>query len=419
MADDRCIILLCLFSCLCCVIGELNLPEESACVTEGFNGTCIDLFKCPTAALTYLYAKAGFQQDRFPKFPEVCSYKDNEPIVCCTDCSIGVSLKNQAVGPLGKLKNKMNSVAKTKCYEYFEKLPYKCRGIGNVGVKKEWKEERKCHEFDYSIAFAVGGRNAERWEFPHMALIGYGDDVKTAQWLCGGTVISERFILTAAHCTSTRALGNISFAALGILKRSDPVENWKIYKIKRIIIHPEYKAPSKYHDIALLETDTEIAFGKDLLPACLNIDEGFNHNGEAPGWGRLGHRQALADTLQVVKLEAFNASECAEIYHPHRHLKYGYDHEKQMCYGHHTKIIDTCEGDSGGPLQYNQDHIRCLFSVVGVTSYGKNCGILGSAGMYTRVSYYVSWIESVVWPEETEAKRKKDNLWLDKLFKSS
>ena len=49
---------------------------------------------------------------------------------------------------------------------------------------------------------------------------------------------------------------------------------------------------------------------------------------------------------------------------------------------------------------------------MGVTSYGKDCGIVGSAGMYTRVSYYVPWIEGIVWPEETEAKKQKDQLWL-------
>ncbi|PZC71840.1 hypothetical protein B5X24_HaOG212396 [Helicoverpa armigera] len=302
-----------------------------------------------------------------------------------------------------------------KCYEYFQRLPFKCRFPGYFTLTKEWLENLQCHNYTLGtkyVGFTTGGRNAERWEFPHVALIGYGSDVDSAQWLCGGSVISERYILTAAHCTSTRVLGKISFAALGLLRRSDPKEYWKIYRIKKIIVHPQYKAPSKYHDIALLETETEIAFGNDLLPACLDTGTQWKVVAGASGWGRLGHRQALADTLQVVDLEEFNETECSFIFPPHRHLNRGYDHNTQMCYGSKFEVVDTCEGDSGGPLQGHSS--KCLYTIVGVTSYGKDCGILGSAGMYTRVSHYVPWIESIVWPEETEARRNR--LGLQQIF---
>ncbi|KAJ8707531.1 hypothetical protein PYW08_010783 [Mythimna loreyi] len=418
MSVNKYLILLCTLSIWCSVTCDLNLSEGSPCVTQGLQGTCVNIFKCNSAALTYLYANAGFDpvEYRIPDLPDICSYADNEPVVCCTDCDIGdEKYRNTAVGPYGEMKNKEGPVARQKCFEYFQNLPFKCRFPGSFIIEKNWYNEGRCHIHAFKtpgVGFAAGGRNAERWEFPHVALLGYGVDVQSAQWLCGGSVISERFILTAAHCTSTRVLGSITYAALGILKRSDPAESWKIYRIKRIIVHPEYKAPSKYHDIALLETENEIAFGRDLLPACLDVGAEYQRFADASGWGRLGHRQALADVLQVVNLEEFNASDCSAMYRPHRHLTYGYDHAKQMCYGSNFEIVDTCEGDSGGPLQVSNS--KCLFHIIGVTSYGKNCGILGSAGMYTRVSYYVPWIESIVWPEEAEAKRKKDEQWISK-----
>ncbi|KAH9645004.1 hypothetical protein HF086_003334 [Spodoptera exigua] len=360
--------------------------KNEPCVTSGLNGTCVGVFRCPTASLTYLYANAGYIKSPdtiydYPDLPEICSYKNKEPVVCCTDCNISKDepFRHTSIGPLGIPRDNNGPIAWSKCLDYLKDLPYPCRGVGNFQVKKIWKADKKCHVYQLQNALAVGGRDAQRWEFPHMALLGYGDDENSAQWLCGGTVISERFILTAAHCISTKALGNVSYAALGLLKRTDPKELWNIHKIKRIIPHPEYSAPSKYHDIALLETETE---------------------------------KSLADTLQVVVLQKFDDATCANHFPPHRHLKHGYDSEKQSCYGNNGDIIDTCEGDSGGPLQTNQ--FKCQYTVVGVTSYGKNCGIPGSAGMYTRVSYYVPWIESIVWPEETEERMKQDNLWLDK-----
>ncbi|CAD0206321.1 unnamed protein product [Chrysodeixis includens] len=393
-----------LFVILCSVsyvICELGLPEGASCYTEGVNGTCVELGKCTSANRINLFLTSGYPRSQFPELPDICSYTGKQPVVCCTDCGFAEKpYYNTALLPWGTYGSTKGTVAWKKCLDYFQRLPYICHGSGVTGVHKTWNKERQCHEISITRALSVGGRNAERWEFPHSALIGYGDDVETAEWLCGGTVISERFILTAAHCTAAGALGNVKFAALGLLKRTDPKKYWKIHNIKRIINHPEHKPPSKYHDIALLETNTEMNFGKDLLPACLDTGNKEINQAEASGWGRLGHRQALADTLQVVYLNQYNDSECASIYMPHRLLEHGYDPKTQMCYGVRSAVVDTCEGDSGGPLQVHQ--FKCLYTVVGITSYGRDCGIKGSAGMYTRVSYYVPWIESIVWPKEYE-----------------
>ncbi|KAH9635206.1 hypothetical protein HF086_009546 [Spodoptera exigua] len=188
-----------------------------------------------------------------------------------------------------------------------------------------------------------------------MALLGYGGSMDTADWLCGGSLISDKFILTAGHCISSAVLGKVRFAAMGILRRTDPPERWHRYHVSRIVPHPEYHAPSKYHDIALLETSKRVNFDLHVYPACLNIDDHFLGVVTATGWGALGHNMELADTLQA--------------------------------------------GDSGGPLQAKPVLSRCLHTVIGVTSYGRNCGYSGQPGIYTRVRFYVPWIESVVWPD--------------------
>ncbi|PZC71292.1 hypothetical protein B5X24_HaOG213676 [Helicoverpa armigera] len=250
-----------------------------------------------------------------------------------------------------------------------------------------------------------------------VALLGYGEDVESALWLCGGTVISERFILTAAHCISQPRVGPVRYIALGILRRSDPLDKWQRYNVKRVVPHPEYQSPSKYHDIALLETDTEIQFNdevsgefikclcfrinfnNDVHPACLHTKGEAEEILTGTGWGALGHRQQLADTLQSLDISRFSEEECKQHYPKYRHLLQGYNHTTQMCYGDRVTVADSCEGDSGGPLQSKTlDEHHCVTTVVGVTSAGKQCGITAGSGLYTRVIHYVPWIESVVWP---------------------
>ncbi|CAB3260973.1 unnamed protein product [Arctia plantaginis] len=369
---------------------KCQLEEGADCFSQADNlkGRCVNLKRC-LSVLTDIRTK---------KYPQLCSFSGRDPIICCTDCELVNNTSNYLTGADGAIYLKSGRKAKDKCLEYIANFNYPC--YLKIGLRKRVSSDKTCLEYDVVIPFAaVGGTGAFRRQFPHMALLGYGDSLDTAQWLCGGSVISERFILTAAHCVFSKSVGTVKYAAMGILKRTDPPETWQRYNVKRAIRHPEYKPPSKYNDIALLEVDRTIKFNKDVLPACLNTGGGNEIEATATGWGTLGHRQSLADILQVVQLEQFSAEECFAAYPPHRHLQNGYNHASQSCYGSkNNKIIDTCEGDSGGPLQITSKFGSCIYDIIGVTSYGRPCGVVGNTGMYTKVEYYVPWIESIVWP---------------------
>nr|XP_049703856.1 serine protease snake-like [Helicoverpa armigera] len=398
------------------------------------------LGKC-TPILTCKSAKDAIKRKIHPP---ICSFEGVNPIVCCIECEQTHS-KQVPDYEIDSRFNESSSKARNYCLKYLAKLSYPCRFVPRYLPEEKVDPERNCYQEEppeddgttksfeeyisttesngllYLVSLSSHiypsffptildryyyqplppisfGFDAQRSQFPHMALLGYGEELKTAQWLCGGSVISERYILTAAHCISSPTAGPVRYIAVGMLRRSDPPAFWRRHHVRSIVPHPEYAPPHKYHDIALLETDTDIQFDSSVLPACLHSEPNPAAAAEASGWGALGHRQGLADNLQAVKLERYDEETCSQLYPKHRHLVHGYNHTTQMCYGDYEKPKDTCEGDSGGPLQIANDVLSCAYDIIGVTSYGRQCGVTAGSGIYTRVYHYLPWIESVVWP---------------------
>lgn len=94
-----------------------------------------------------------------------------------------------------------------------------------------------------------------------------------------------------------------------------------------------------------------------------------------------------------VTLEQFSTDQCGQTYKASKQLPSGVNGDSQVCAGSRNEKKDTCRGDSGGPLQIRHEHNVNMYSVVGVTSFGRGCGNIGVPGVYTRVSHFVDWIE--------------------------
>ncbi|XP_013139254.1 PREDICTED: serine protease snake-like [Papilio polytes] len=372
---------------------------------------------------------------------EGCSNRLSKRFVCCvslyqprTTTQRTTTQSNQnRCPPVAKelTKQKTGRKAWDKCIEYQEQLIYPC--IRASGMSSEMTRARRCHH--PSDPLIVGGSNAKKREFPHMVLLGFGSNPADANWSCGGTLISEWYILTAGHCTSHNdifwresadrvsiyncticlkvfeirknrhiailkliiLLGPVSYARLGVLDRNN-IHSSQLYKIQDIIKHPEYKSPSKYNDIALLKTAIKMTLSQEAVPACLPVETVSEEKAIATGWGATQHKGDASDQLEKVTLNKFTESECSASHQPHRNMLRGFDANTQFCYGDKLQSKDTCQGDSGGPLQVTSPHINCMYVVIGVTSFGKDCGTLARPGIYTKVSPYMSWIENIVWP---------------------
>lgn len=248
----------------------------------------------------------------------------------------------------------------------------------------------------------VGGEDARPREFPHMARIGYGSEVNI-QWLCGGSLISERFILSAAHCAKMGGHRLANWANLGDLDTSteedeaDPVT----IRISERFVHPGYTGRELYHDIALFKLIKDAPLGIYIRPICLNTRRTvLQSKATATGWGLTQYRGRGSSKLQKVEVEMVDSGRCNNSYSHYtgkgRQLPSGIVADYMLCAGGDGRK-DSCQGDSGGPLHIALDSPYCMYSVIGVTSFGRGCGT-STPGVYTNVFNYLSWIEAVVWP---------------------
>nr|WJJ70438.1 venom protein U-MPTX.16-Mc14 [Megalopyge crispata] len=292
-------------------------------------------------------------------------------------------------GPIesGLTTAKTGQKALDKCIEYQEKYIYPC---------ENGKRANHCKHSPIASRI-LGGTDTSRGEFPHMALLGYGHDAKTAYYQCGGSIISEKFVLTAGHCIYEPSHGQVEWVKIGIQSRSEPVDESKLYKIANIHSHPEFHTVNLRNDIALLEMDREMHLGEFAVPICLPVTSDDYNEAMSTGWGFEGEDGDLTENLKKVTLPKYSKERCHVVFPDDDRLNRTYNEKIHLCYSDKTGQKDSCQGDSGGPLQVENHQVSCMYTIIGITSYGVVCGFPDTPALYTRVSNYVSWIESIVW----------------------
>ena len=140
---------------------------------------------------------------------------------------------------------------------------------------------------DSVMGLVVGGQDADPNEFPHMVAIGYPNFNGEISFNCGGSLISDRFVLTAAHCAkserkspTTIRLGDLN------LKLNDRNLPEIDIPVESFISHERYNSSSKENDIALIKMKHSVPFSKSIRPACIHQTENIGKTRAlATGWG--------------------------------------------------------------------------------------------------------------------------------------
>lgn len=233
----------------------------------------------------------------------------------------------------------------------------------------------------------TNGELAKAGQFPYqvgLSLV-FGD--KSA-W-CGGTLISDRWILTAAHCTDGADGVTAYLGAIDIKNNYEKGQN-RIYTSKsNIIVHAEWDPSTLSNDISLIKLPVVIEFNDRIQPAKLPKKNGeySTYVGDmvwASGWGRDSDAATgVTPLLRYIEVPIMKQSTCNTYF-------FGSVTDKMICIsGKDGK--STCNGDSGGPLVYKEDGINY---VIGATSFGIGLGCeKGWPAVFTRVTSYLDWIE--------------------------
>ncbi|KAH8234906.1 hypothetical protein KR032_005219 [Drosophila birchii] len=212
---------------------------------------------------------------------------------------------------------------------------------------------------------------------------------------CGGTLISKRIILTAAHCFNSRNIYAIKiyFGAVDKSNDSEIGQQQLVVKRANVVVHEEYKLQeidpnsefddvNQYNDIALIKLPVDIAFDEYIKPAKLpQADIVYSSEAFASGWGAIetNGTKIYDSKLRYSNLTILSHPECE------KRLKRHFLVSSRICVA--PSQMSLCNRDSGGPLAVDHDEEIVL---LGITSYG-SCDD-ESPVVFTRVASYLNWI---------------------------
>merc|ERR1712198_289794 len=231
----------------------------------------------------------------------------------------------------------------------------------------------------------VGGQNSYIGMMPwQVAILFNGPELYNQG--CGGTIVGDKYIVTAAHCTDGVTINDL-FVRVGdtILGTEFEAEAFT-YDVCEIIQHPGFSWSTFENDISILRLCDPVPLYDypNIKPACLPSFE-YSGPGIVSGWGTVYSGGYLMSWLQDVDVYVFPNVDCG--------LMTDYMDYSMLCAGYMDGGKDACQGDSGGPLIANfNPWPQSSYTLTGVVSWGYGCAAPDYLGIYANVSHFTGWL---------------------------
>ncbi|XP_037951152.1 serine protease 7 [Teleopsis dalmanni] len=354
-------------------------------------GYCVSVYECPSLLEVLKRNQLTPSQLQFLQESQCQNGYGRPPFVCCTpDIDFNRPVTTTTTTPISVTTTTQRTVIT------------RGNGRGNIlPVPNECGPNTLAKKIYNGIETALD-------EYPWMVLLEYREKNGNRILNCGGSLINQRYVITAAHCVKgqiEQQVGQLVTVRLGeydITQEIDCIEddcNNKVLElgIEEVTPHPQFDPNSehRYNDIALIRLNADVTYTDFIKPVCLpltesrlpiNVDELL----VVAGWGRtLLARQSNVKMQLLIPVNDHDS--CVRKFSSRRINII----ETQLCAGGEF-AKDSCDGDSGGPLM--RRGFKKRWYLEGIVSFGNRCGLEGWPGVYTRVADYIDWIQSNLKP---------------------
>jgi trypsin len=235
----------------------------------------------------------------------------------------------------------------------------------------------------YSDDKIVGGTEVTPNSIPSQISLQRGAGTSFSQ-SCGGSVLSEKTILNAAHCVDGVTNVGIFRVVAGEHDLNKVSGDEQYRSVVKYTKHENYVSSTFENDIALIFLNETLDLSTRLVqPITLPADKAEpSGNLYVTGWGTTSSGGSISNVLLGVEVPYVDDATCRG--------NYGVTSIKDsmVCAG--AQGLDSCQGDSGGPLYAKIGSSE----QVGIVSWGQGCALPNRPGVYTQVSYFLSWIET-------------------------